>query len=114
MKKVIFALLALTVSASVVSASTIKSNDPTSVVNVIDEKVKISPEELPDAVKAALNSPDFTGWQINAAYKYTESGMYEVELKNGEEMTSIKFVRPARRRFRRTRRQRRAGPAGRA
>jgi len=92
MKKVMFALLALTVSASVVSASTIKSNDATSIVNVIeDEKVKISPEELPDAVKTALNSPDFTGWQINAAYKYTESGMYEVELKNGAETTTVKF-----------------------
>ena len=91
MKKVMFALLALTVSASVVSASTIKSNDGTAIVNVLDEKVKISPEELPDAVKAALNSPDFTGWQIAAAYKYTESGMYEVELKNGDETTSIKF-----------------------
>jgi hypothetical protein len=92
MKKVMFALLALTVSASVVSASTIKANDAsTSIVNVIDEKVKISPEELPDAVKAALNSPDFTGWQISSAYKYTESGMYEVELKNGDETTSVKF-----------------------
>ena len=90
MKKVLFALLALVFSASVVSAAT-ASNTKTSIVKVDDEKVKIKAEELPDAVKTALSAPDYTGWQIAAAYKYSESGNYEVELKNGAETKTVKF-----------------------
>jgi hypothetical protein len=91
MKKVMFALLAFLLSASVVSAATVSVSDNSVTVNVVDEKVKIKPEELPDAVKMALNSPDYTGWQINAAYKYSETEIYEVELKNGTEVTTVKF-----------------------
>lgn len=91
MKKVLFALLAVIVSMSVVSATTISANDNSSVVNTIDEKVKIKPEELPDAVKTALSAPDYTGWQISQAYKITDQDAYEVELKNGAEVKVVKF-----------------------
>lgn len=91
MKKVLFALLAFLVSASVVSATTVSTNDNSSIVNTIDEKVKIKPEELPEAVKTALAAPDYTGWQISAAYKMTDSDIYEVELKNGDEVTAVRF-----------------------
>lgn len=91
MKKVMFALLAFLLSASVVSASTVLVSDDAGIVRVVDEKVKIKPEELPEAVKVALNSPDYTGWQINAAYKHTEKEIYEVELKNGTEVNTVKF-----------------------
>jgi hypothetical protein len=91
MKKVIFALLAFMLSASVVSAATLSSTLTSSVSVVDDDKVKIKPEELPEAVKAALNSPDYTGWQIENAYKYTDKDLYEVELKNGDEMVTLKF-----------------------
>lgn len=91
MKKVLFALLAVIVSMSVVSATTISTNDNSSVVNTVDEKVKIKPEELPDAVKTALSAPDYTGWQISNAYKITDQDAYEVELKNGAEVKVVKF-----------------------
>lgn len=91
MKKVLFALLAIMGSFSVISATANVMNDNATVVALEDEKVQIQPEELPDAVKAALNSEDYTGWQISAAYKYAEKDIYEVELKNGEEVATVKF-----------------------
>jgi hypothetical protein len=92
MKKVLFALLAVIVSMSVVSATTISANDNASVVSTMDDdKVKIKPEELPDAVKTALSAPDYTGWQISNAYKITDQDAYEVELKNGAEVKVVKF-----------------------
>ena len=91
MKKVLFALLALMGSVSVISATANVMDNNATVVALEDEKMQIQPEELPDAVKAALNSEDYTGWQISAAYKYAEKDIYEVELKNGEEVATVKF-----------------------
>ena len=91
MKKVLFALLAIMGSISVISATANVMDDNATVVALEDEKMQIQPEELPDAVKAALNSEDYTGWQISAAYKYAEKDIYEVELKNGEEVATVKF-----------------------
>ena len=91
MKKVLFALLAIMGSVSVMTA-TAKVADVNGIVTTLeDEKMQIQPEELPDAVKAALNSEDYTGWQISAAYKYAEKDIYEVELKKGEEVATVKF-----------------------
>lgn len=91
MKKVLFALLAIMGSFSVISATANVTDDNATVITLEDEKMQIQPEELPDAVKAALNSEDYTGWQISAAYKYAEKDIYEVELKNGEEVATVKF-----------------------
>ena len=90
MKKVLFALLAIMGSFSVMTAVA-NVADVNAIVALEDEKMQIQPEELPDAVKAALNSEDYTGWQISAAYKYAEKDIYEVELKKGEEVATVKF-----------------------
>jgi hypothetical protein len=89
MKKVLFALFAFVVSATMVSANTIATNAET--VLVQDDKVKIQPEELPEAVKTALNSEDYVGWQISSAYKHADGETYEVELKNDAETKTVKF-----------------------
>ena len=91
MKKVLFALLAIMGSVSVMTATANVADDNSIVATLEDEKMQIQPEELPDAVKAALNSEDYTGWQISAAYKYAEKDIYEVELKKGEEVATVKF-----------------------
>ena len=56
-----------------------------------DEKVKIKSEELPAPVKKALETADFKGWLIDAAYKYSATETYEVQLKNGAETKVVKF-----------------------
>lgn len=87
-----FALFALMLSLSVVSAGavSITGTDHSPLVQQ-DKKVKIKPEDLPDAVKTTLNSDDYKDWEISAAYKHEDTEIYEVELKSGAETKTLKF-----------------------
>ena len=85
-----FAFIALLGSVAFVSAGAIKYNYQTPAAQQ-DEKVKIKPEELPEAVKKALEMQDYRGWLVDAAYKDTAKDTYEVHLKNGAETKIVKF-----------------------
>ncbi|WP_276498569.1 hypothetical protein [Pontibacter litorisediminis] len=58
-------------------------------------KQKVTPEELPDAVKQAIvTSDDYQGWTMGEAYKLqgAEDGApatYEVQFINGEEQPVV-------------------------
>ena len=56
-----------------------------------DDKTKIKSEELPEAVKKALEAQEYRGWLIDAAYHVKSTDSYEVELKNGAETKAVKF-----------------------
>ena len=56
-----------------------------------DDKTKIKSEELPEAVKKALEAQEYRGWLIDAAYHVKSTDSYEVQLKNGAETKSVKF-----------------------
>lgn len=56
-----------------------------------DDKAKIKSEELPEAVKKALEAQEYRGWLIDAAYHVKSTDSYEVELKNGAETKTVKF-----------------------
>jgi hypothetical protein len=55
----------------------------------------ISISELPESVKASLESQDYSGWTAGSAYKKTDASsnkeMYVVELKRGTETKKVKF-----------------------
>jgi hypothetical protein len=90
MKKLVFVfavLFGLMANAAFVIAGT----ETPYKVNAQEEKVKIKPEELPAAVRTTLESEDYTGWTIDSAYKYSVSGTYEVQMKNGDESRVFKF-----------------------
>ena len=93
MKKVIIALFALVVSFSVAVAQQVpdeeKGQTPSS--TQADDKVKVRVEELPDAVKKALQSEEFTGWTISNAYYRPRTSVYEIELKNKAEIKTVKL-----------------------
>ena len=91
MKKLMFALIALLGSVAFVSAGAIKYSINQTPAAQQDEKVKIKPEELPEAVKKALEMQDYRGWLVDAAYKDTAKETYEVHLKNGAETKIVKF-----------------------
>jgi hypothetical protein len=98
MKKVLFASLALAGSITLANAQTTESTPATSAPATEqvapaqqDEKVKIKSEDLPEAVKKSLNSDDYRGWLVSAAYEDKAKGEYEVELKNGAEVKTMKF-----------------------
>ena len=89
-----FALIALLGSVAFVSANVITySQTPAAQTPAAqqDEKVKIKPEELPEAVKKALEMQDYRGWLVDAAYKDSKTENYEVHLKNGAETKIVKF-----------------------
>jgi len=92
MKKLMFAFAALLGSVAFVSADAISNSilQQTPAAQQ-DEKVKIKPEELPEAVKKALEMQDYRGWLIEAAYKDTAKETFEVHLKNGAETKIVKF-----------------------
>ena len=91
MKKLMFAFVALLGSVAFVSAHAISYSINQTPAAQQDEKVKIKPEELPEAVKKALEMQDYRGWLVDAAYKDTAKETYEVHLKNGAETKIVKF-----------------------
>lgn len=85
-----FACIAL-VASGMVSANTMNAPDTKAVfMKNQEEKVKIKPEELPEAVKIAIRE-GYQGWEISVAYKYTLKENFEVELKQGTEVITVKF-----------------------
>ena len=91
MKKLMFAFIALLGSVAFVSADAISYPVNQTPAAQQDEKVKIKPEELPEAVKKSLEMADYRGWLVDAAYKDTAKETYEVHLKNGAETKIVKF-----------------------
>lgn len=87
-----FAFAAMLGSVAFVNAQTEPSSNataPAATEQQQDEKVKIKSEELPDAVKKALEAQEYRGWMISSAYKAGDN--YEVELKNGAETKTVRF-----------------------
>ncbi len=107
MKKLMFASLALLGSVALVNAQEAQpqgSNQATEAVTPApapqdqapaaqdqDDKTKIKSEELPEAVKKALEAQEYRGWLIDGAYHVKASDSYEVQLKNGAETKTVKF-----------------------
>jgi len=93
MKKGIFTVAAVVAGLTFVNAQNIapaqEAVTPAAVQAV--EKVKIKPEQLPDAVKTTLKGDDYKGWSAYAAYHDTQTNIYEVELRKGSETKSVKF-----------------------
>ena len=64
------------------------------------DRQQIQVGELPEAVSAALESQDYSGWTVATAYRSTQKDssdesksmeVYVVELKNGAETKTVRF-----------------------
>lgn len=93
MKKVLFALLVMLVSFTVSQAQEVQPDAAQEVPVMQDDKVKIQPENLPEAIKDAIDDDNdsYQGWQISAAYHYPKTDVYEIELTQGAESKMVKF-----------------------
>lgn len=87
MKKLFFVFAAICFVAA--PALAVVSSDVSVVVQ--DEKVKITENELPEAVKSTLKGEDYKTWSVNAVYHLKNADQYEVELKNEAETKTVKF-----------------------
>jgi hypothetical protein len=94
MKKLMFASLALLGSVAFVNAQDAATPAPAATAAPAadqEDKAKIKSEELPEAVKKALEAQEYRGWLINGATHVKSTDTYEVELKNGAETKVVKF-----------------------
>jgi hypothetical protein len=106
MKKLLFATLVLTGSvvaanaqevskdSAAVSSSTTTTTTTASGSTVAadqDASAQIKSDELPEAVKKALEGDEYKGWIINAASYDKKDEKYVVELKNGADSKKVKF-----------------------
>jgi len=93
MKKVIFTVAALATDIAFANAQAIAPAQEASTVSSVQavERVKIKPEELPDAIKTTLKGDDYKGWTASTAYHDTVKNIYEVELRKGSETKLLKF-----------------------
>lgn len=87
MRKLFFVFAAMCFVAA--PAFAVVSSD--SYVVVQDEKVKITENELPEAVKSTLKGEDYQEWSVNAVYHLKNADQYEVELTKEAETKTLKF-----------------------
>jgi len=91
MKKLTILALLFVFAAGIASTQAATLTRRSAGVVKYDEKVKIKKEELPEAARTALAGNDYKGWEISEAYRWKESGNYEVELKNGDQKKTVKL-----------------------
>ncbi len=94
MKKVIaiFSFVVLAGATQLVQAQE-QPQTPATEVTQEDEMVKITVEELPEAVKEALASNDYQSWTVSEVFHNKTKDTYKVVMKNGAEETKLKFNR---------------------
>lgn len=113
MKKVFVALCLMLGGVAVVNAQVQEDSTSTSTetqstqpqpesqpADLSQDRQQIQVSELPEAVRTSLESTDYSGWNVSAAYRSTQTKssdetqpmeIYIVELKNGAETKSIHF-----------------------
>jgi hypothetical protein len=92
MKKIILVIAVSVCSLGAVSAQRIQASNQVK-QDQTDEKVKISVEELPDAIKNVLENDSYKGWSVESAYYNKTKDLYEVEVRKGTESKIIKFTK---------------------
>lgn len=89
MKKVV-AILSLVLFAGAMQ-TTFAVTPSVVAIELQDELVKITTDELPDAVKQTLASADYQGWAVEEAYHNKTKDHYELKVKKEAETKTLKF-----------------------
>ena len=94
MKKIILSA-AFLAFAGIATVSANEVNQPAAIVAQQDSTTKtpVKLEELPDAVKATLQSDKYKEWVPTAAFLVTgqdKSEHYQIDVKKGEETASLR------------------------
>ena len=85
MKKLFISIFVMSLSLlSVAQAYTLIQ--PTAFFNILQEKVAVKPEDLPEAIKTTLSGDTYAGWQVVSAFLITKednSQFFEISMKKG-------------------------------
>jgi len=98
MKKTIVFMLALTMFTAIsisAEATAIRYN----VEFIVQDKVSVKPEDLPQPIKTTLASDVYAGWEITEAFiitKEDKTQFFEISLKKGSETTTINLDKDGR------------------
>jgi hypothetical protein len=92
MKKLLFALIMCTATVAVFAQDPSSSATPQE-QSTSGEMQPVATSDLPAAITASLESPDYSGWTVNNAYKKEKDGktIYKVEMTKGSETKTVKF-----------------------
>jgi hypothetical protein len=90
MKKMIVSAFMLAAVATVSYAKTATTANTITIAADDDNKTKVDPATLPDAVKTTLGGDAYKGWTVSNAWVVkAEPAYYTVELKNGDKTTTV-------------------------
>lgn len=89
MKKVV-AILSLVLFAGAMQ-TTFAVTSSAVAIELQDELVKITTDELPAAVKQTLASADYQGWAVDEAFHNKTKDHYELKVKKEAETKTLKF-----------------------
>ncbi|PRY14858.1 hypothetical protein CLV24_10395 [Pontibacter ummariensis] len=89
MKKTTFLALAFALLGTTVAMNA-QAQDSPQTQTVLQEKQKVTAEELPEAVKAAVENSEYKGFTYGEIYKIApvkegEATIFELQLKKGEQ-----------------------------
>ena len=100
MKKLIASAFVLTfISFNSLQAGISERNSNNAVAHhadkpIMQEKVSVKPENLPDGIKKTVKGEAFSGWKIVSAFLITaadKTQYYELNVKNGSESARVKL-----------------------
>lgn len=66
---------------------------------IVQDKVSVKPEDLPQPIKTTLASDIYAGWEIAEAFLITKEDktqFFEISLKKGSETTTINLDKDGR------------------
>lgn len=98
MKKLIIAVTAFSM-VFIVSSSFSKSYDKSNVEVLVQDKMSVKPEDLPEPIKSTLSAGAYAGWEITEAFLITKpdkTQFFEIIVKKGSEMSKINLDKDGR------------------
>ncbi|TKT93562.1 hypothetical protein [Dyadobacter frigoris] len=98
MKKLIMATMALSMGF-LISSSFSNAFANTGVEVLVQDKMSVKPEDLPEPVKSSLSAGAYAGWDITEAFLITKpdkTQFFEIIVKKGSEMSKINLDKDGR------------------
>ena len=98
MKRLTIAIMAL----SMVSLFSIDATDAMASCHVevlVQDKMSVKPEDLPEPIKSTLSAGAYAGWEITEAFLITKpdkTQFFEIIVKKGSEMSKINLDKDGR------------------
>ncbi|MEO6686760.1 MAG: hypothetical protein ABIN24_12385 [Dyadobacter sp.] len=98
MKKLITMAMAFSV-LFLISSSFSNSFTNNNVEVLIQDKMSVKPEDLPEPIKSTLSAGAYAGWEITEAFLITKpdkTRYFEIIVKKGSEMSKINLDKDGR------------------